>query len=213
METHRLASCPPPPGAHPCRCSPAPFPQDRRSPFTSAYQLGLPHGRRALLATTPAHLYCWVSPPGEASSAAAPLEALFAARPGATPQQHMQLMVQPALEAVAMAAPAASGQHGHAHSQLQLYWPAGGVAELPSRFAWLVGGVVYHGSLDWDALEQQQQPGQQAPAAGSTGGSGGGVITGVGSLPLAGAGLGGGWAAGLAAGCGSSGVWEGAMLW
>lgn len=38
-------------------------------------------------------------------------------------------------------------------SQLQLWWPVG-LSGLPTRFAWLVGGVVYHGELNLEALAE-----------------------------------------------------------
>ncbi|EFJ45682.1 hypothetical protein VOLCADRAFT_105888 [Volvox carteri f. nagariensis] len=77
------------------------------------------------------------------------------------------------------------------HSQLQLWWPLGQTEGLPSRFAWLVGGLVYHGELDWEAVpppaeERSAAEGMAATGGGGTGGvSGGGeVLSGVATLPV-----------------------------
>ncbi len=141
----------------------------------------LPSGGRALLATTPLHLRVWAtSAPGSWHSYFTSSSANTRARAstGSLSTAGAQGALPPApvaqLEAVC-ASPC---------SQLQLWWPEG-VEEAPSRFAWLVGGVVYHGDLDWEAAEAAAEAAEGVAAAAA----GGEVLAGVASLPLEAAGV------------------------
>ncbi|GIL52118.1 hypothetical protein Vafri_8045 [Volvox africanus] len=142
--------------------------------FTSLYQISLPSGRKALLASTSSHLRIWVTPPAGGSAAAvSPWQALFInqtgqhlGRPGAAP---------PPLAVLEAMSPSPC-------SQLQLWWPMG-LSDLPTRFAWLVGGVVYHGALDWDAVTEAA-PTAMAAAATATLHGGGEVLSSVAMLPV-----------------------------
>ena len=162
----------------------------------------MPSGRHGLLAATPSHLRIWVAPSTSATSSSAassPWQALFlqghagsvrggsaAAGGGGGGGPPPPLAV---LEAVAPSP----------YSQLQLYWPID-ISELPSRFAWLVGGVVYHGDLDWEAAAAAAEAaeaaaangaGPAAAAAAAAVAGGADALSGVVSLPLEGAGAGG----------------------
>lgn len=122
-------------------------------------------GGLLVLVTTPAHLYAFAG--------GATLEAVFAPYAHARPS--------PSLEAVSPS-PASA-----ANSKLHLYYPSSveraaagygpGAASLregwPSKFAWLVGGIVYHGELDAAGL---------APGSGATS-----CLKSTCSLPLPGA--------------------------
>ncbi|KAG2496729.1 hypothetical protein HYH03_005142 [Edaphochlamys debaryana] len=189
--------------------------------FTGLQQVVLPSGRKALLAATTSHLRVWVAPthpPASSSSASASAftsawQALFlgpwgggptSGSRGSTPGHASSSLPPPPLAVLEAVAPSA-------HSQLQLWWPVD-VSEPPSRFAWLVGGVVYHGDLDWDAAEaaavSMEAAAGGAAAAAAAGGSaaavaaaatsaavamagalvGSDVLSGVVSLPLEGSG-------------------------
>ncbi|GLI64360.1 hypothetical protein VaNZ11_007601 [Volvox africanus] len=150
-------------------------PTSSAAAFTSLYQISLLAGRKALLASTPSHLRVWVTPPAGGSAAAAaasPWQALFLnhtgqhpGRPGAAP---------PPLAVLEAVSPSPC-------SQLQLWWPMG-LSDLPTRFAWLVGGVVYHGALDWDAVAEATPTATAAATVHS--GGGGEVLSSVAMLPV-----------------------------
>ncbi|KAG1655491.1 hypothetical protein FOA52_008962 [Chlamydomonas sp. UWO 241] len=133
-------------------------------PATSSY---------VVLAATSSALYSFSGGPS--------LEALFAQRAGVRPV--------PVLEAVASAR----------RAQLHLYYPssteadgwgARPLARRPSRFAWLVGSMVYHGELDYESADGH-----------------GGVLRHAGVLPLPGAAAAAeAAAAGAAAGTSSAGA-------
>ncbi|GIL83638.1 hypothetical protein Vretifemale_12392, partial [Volvox reticuliferus] len=105
--------------------------------FTCLYQISLPAGRKALLAATPSHLRVWVTPPagGGGGPGGSPWQALFLNPTGQHPGR-------PGVSAPPLAVLEAMSPSPC--SQLQLWWPMG-LSDLPTRFAWLVGGVVYHG--------------------------------------------------------------------
>ncbi|GLC42145.1 hypothetical protein PLESTB_000635800 [Pleodorina starrii] len=156
------------------------------SAFTSLYQIALPAGRKALLATTPSHLRLWVAPPASGAAgggSASPWQALFL-----TPQPHPHQHSGRAAAAAAAPPPpppplaVLEAVSPSPHSQLQLWWPVG-LSDVPSRFAWLVGGVLYHGELDWEALAATATGATAGATAAATSG-GGEVLSRVAMLPV-----------------------------
>lgn len=138
--------------------------QDRRKAFTSLHQQLLPWGTRAVLGATANQVHVWLSPPGIGAGPNG-LSNTFSGASGTAVHSDGTAAGAANKAAAASYCVVLEAPQPSPYSVLQLYRTPGDLETPPARFAWLCGGVLYDGRLDWDMVGCSMTTPSQAPLA------------------------------------------------